>query len=98
MCRPSDKERIEKNQKPKAAVATSNMAPVMAIGVLSDQNATTSVEIAPANILALPNREEATPAICGTGSMVPWTIFGVTMPIENVLSIRNGMAERGVIA
>ena len=70
----------------------------MAIGVPLYQNATTSVEIAPAIILALPNRDEATPAISGTGSNVPCTTFGVTIPIENVLSIRNGMAESGVMA
>ena len=81
-----------------AEAANSNIAPVMAIGVPLYQNATISVEIAPASILALPNRDEATPAILGTGSIVPCTTFGVIRPIENVLSIRNGMAIKGVIA
>ena len=92
------KERRENSQNPSAEAANSNMVPVIASGVPLYQNATTSVEIAPAIILALPKREEATPAISGTGSIVPCTTFGVTRPIENVLSIRNGMAEVGVRA
>lgn len=67
--------------------------PVIAIGVPLYHSATISAEIAPASILALPKSDEATPAISGTGCITPWTIFGVTIPIENVLTIRNGIAS-----
>ena len=51
------------SQNPNEAPAKSNMALVMALGVPLYQKATSSVEIAPASMRALPKRDEATPAI-----------------------------------
>jgi len=72
------------------------MVAPMAIGVPWYHIATTSLEMAPPSIRMLPNAEEATPAIRGIGSKVPWTAFGVTNPMEKVFRISSGMIENAL--